>query len=171
MSETVSSRVLLVKVISQLRNLTENESGSQSSDYTEPLSLMPSASLPPSPSLTLPPSCPAGTTPTSTGCRPLATRTWMPIWQNRPGCTPQSSTCSALSMRSTLTSASTARRSVNSSVCVHSWEPQTKLGKRFLHESADLHGTNRKVFYISSHKGEDGSGWMAAEGNNHNVEK
>lgn len=69
---------------------------------TESLWVMPSVA----------PSLSPGTTLTSTGCQPLATRTWMPIWQNRPDSTPQSSTCSALSMRSTLTSASTVRRLV-----------------------------------------------------------
>ena len=51
-----------------------------------------------------------GTTLTSTACLPSVIRIWMPIWLNRPAFTPVSSTCSVPSMRSTLTSASTAKR-------------------------------------------------------------
>lgn len=51
-----------------------------------------------------------GTTLTSRGCRPSATRTWVPTWQSSPVCTPTSSTACQPYMRSTPTSWSTRTR-------------------------------------------------------------
>lgn len=52
----------------------------------------------------------SGTTLTSTAYLPSVIRIWMPIWLNRLASTPVSSTYSVPCMRSTLTSASTAKR-------------------------------------------------------------
>lgn len=51
-----------------------------------------------------------GTTLISTGCLPSVIRTWTHTSLNRPVFTPVNSTCSVPSMRSMLTSASTAKR-------------------------------------------------------------
>ena len=51
-----------------------------------------------------------GTTLTSPGCRPSATRTWVPTWPSSRACTSTSSTACRPFMRSTPTSSSTRTR-------------------------------------------------------------
>lgn len=97
---TVTSNTVLVKVMAKLW------------PYKEFRAITFSKWVSPSNAKCCPFSASSGTMLTSTGCQPLATRTWMPIWQNSHGCTWTSSTPWALLVRYTPTWGNTLKRYV-----------------------------------------------------------